>query len=59
MGQEKLQYALKIGKILIEAGYKPHFISRGYAGIIKKNTLVESWHSPKSVGDESLLLSEM
>ena len=31
--------ALKIGKILIEAGYNPHFVSKGYAGIIKNNTL--------------------
>ena len=58
-GAGKTPVALKIGKILIEAGYKPHFISKGYAGIIKTNTLVESWHSPKSVGDESLLLSEI
>jgi len=58
-GAGKTPVALKIGKILIEAGYKPHFISKGYAGIIKTNTLVKSWHSPKSVGDESLLLSEI
>ena len=58
-GAGKTPVALKIGKILIAAGYKPHFISKGYAGIIKKNTLVKSWHSPKSVGDEPLLLSEI
>ena len=58
-GAGKTPVALKIGKILIKAGYYPHFISRGYAGIVKSNTLVESWHSPKSVGDESLLLSEV
>ena len=58
-GAGKTPVALKIGKILIEAGYKPHFISKGYAGLIKKNTLVQSWHSPKSVGDEPLLLSEV
>lgn len=58
-GAGKTPVALKIGKILIKAGYKPHFISKGYAGIIKTNTLVESWHSPKSVGDEPLLLSEI
>ena len=58
-GAGKTPVALKIGKILIKSGYKPHFISKGYAGILKKNTLVESWHSPKSVGDEPLLLSEV
>ena len=58
-GAGKTPVALKIGKILIQAGYNPHFISKGYAGIIKNNTLVESWHSPKSVGDEPLLLSKV
>ena len=58
-GAGKTPVSLKIGKILIKAGYKPHFISRGYAGIIKESILVESWHSPTSVGDESLLLSEV
>ena len=58
-GAGKTPVALKIGKMLTEAGYKPHFISKGYAGIIKKSTLVESWHSPKSVGDESLMLAEI
>ena len=56
-GAGKTPVALKIGRILTTAGYNPHFISKGYAGIIKNNTLVEPWHSPKSVGDESLLLS--
>ena len=58
-GAGKTPVSLKIGKVLIKAGYNPHFITKGYAGIIKKNTLVEPWHSPKSVGDESLLLSEI
>ena len=58
-GAGKTPVALKIGKMLIKAGYNPHFVSKGYAGIIKKNILVESWHSAKSVGDESLLLAEV
>tara|TARA_Y100000590_G_C15710929_1_gene1010256 strand:- start:188 stop:1183 length:996 start_codon:yes stop_codon:yes gene_type:complete len=58
-GAGKTPVSLKIGKLLIESGYNPHFISKGYAGMIKSNTLVESWHSPKSVGDESLLLSQI
>jgi len=58
-GAGKTPVSLKIGKMLIKAGYKPHFISRGYAGIIKTSTLVQSWHSPISVGDESILLSEV
>ena len=58
-GAGKTPVALKIGKLLIKAGYKPHFISKGYAGLIKKSTLVQTWHSAKSVGDESILLSKV
>ena len=43
----------------IQKGYNPHFVSKGYGGIENNNTLVKSWHSPQSVGDESLLLSEI
>ena len=58
-GAGKTPVSLKIGKMLIKAGYRPHFVSKGYAGIEKNNALVEKWHSPKSVGDESILLSEI
>lgn len=58
-GAGKTPVALKIGKLLIKAGYKPGFISKGYAGLIKNSTLVKSWHSAKSIGDESILLSEV
>ena len=58
-GAGKTPVSLKIGKLLTKAGYRPHFISKGYAGLIKKNTLVQSWHSATSVGDESILLSEV
>ena len=58
-GAGKTPVALKIGKLMIQAGYNPHFISKGYAGIIKSSTLVENWHSPKSVGDEPILLSKI
>ena len=58
-GAGKTPVSMKICKMLTLAGYNPHFISKGYASIIKESTLVEKWHSPKSVGDESLLLSEI
>ena len=58
-GAGKTPVALKIGNMLIKAGYNPHFVSKGYGGLEKNNTLVQDWHSPKSVGDESLLLSEI
>ena len=58
-GAGKTPVSLKIGNLLLKAGYNPNFISKGYAGLIKESTLVENWHSPASVGDESLLLSEV
>ena len=58
-GAGKTPVSLKIGKLLIKSGYKPHFISKGYAGLINKSTLVKSWHSATSVGDESILLSKV
>ena len=58
-GAGKTPVALKIGNMLIKSGYKPHFVSKGYGGFEKNNTLVNDWHSPKSVGDEPLLLSEI
>ena len=58
-GAGKTPVALKIGNMLLKAGYKPHFVSKGYGGLEKNNTLVKDWHSPKSVGDEPLLLSEI
>ena len=58
-GAGKTPVSLKIGKLLTKAGYKPHFIAKGYAGIIKTSTLIQSWHSPISVGDESILLSKV
>ena len=36
-GAGKTPVSLKIGKMLIKAGYSPHFVSKGYAGIEKNN----------------------
>lgn len=58
-GAGKTPVALKIGSMLKEAGYNPHFVSKGYGGLERNNALVKDWHSPKSVGDEPLLLSEI
>ena len=33
---------LKIGKMLVNAGFNPHFVSKGYSGIEKTNILVEN-----------------
>ncbi len=58
-GAGKTPVALKIGSLLKNKGYNPHFVSKGYGGMEKNNSLVQNWHSAKSVGDESLLLSEI
>jgi tetraacyldisaccharide 4'-kinase len=58
-GAGKTPVSMKIGNLLIKAGYNPHFISKGYTGVIKDSTKVQPWHSPVSVGDESLLLSKI
>ena len=58
-GAGKTPVALKIGKILIMAGYNPHFLTRGYAGKLKNNIKVSNIHSAEDVGDESLILSKI
>ena len=58
-GAGKTPVALKIGKILIMAGYNPHFLTRGYAGKLKDNIKVSDYHSAEEVGDESLILSKI
>ena len=58
-GAGKTPVALKIGQLLKYKGYNPNFVSKGYGGLEKNNSLVKNWHSPQSVGDEALLLSEV
>ncbi len=58
-GAGKTPVAIKLGTLLRKNGYKPHFVSKGYGGIETNNTLIKDWHSAQSVGDESLLLSEV
>ncbi|PPR46732.1 MAG: Tetraacyldisaccharide 4'-kinase [Alphaproteobacteria bacterium MarineAlpha5_Bin9] len=58
-GAGKTPVSMKICKLLQKAGYNPHFISKGYAGIIKNSLIVENWHSAISVGDEPILLSKI
>ena len=58
-GAGKTPVALKVGKILKELGFNPHFLSRGYAGKIKANIKIIDGHSADKVGDESLILAEV
>ena len=45
-GAGKTPVSMKICKMLIKAGYNPHFISKGYAGVV-----VPSMRTPKSIID--------
>ncbi|PPR44748.1 MAG: Tetraacyldisaccharide 4'-kinase [Alphaproteobacteria bacterium MarineAlpha5_Bin11] len=58
-GAGKTPVALKVGNLLKLAGYRPHFLTRGYAGKIKENIRVLNNHSPEEVGDESIILSSV
>ena len=40
-GAGKTPVALKIGSMLKEGGYNPNFVSKGYGGLEKNNTLVK------------------
>ena len=54
-GAGKTPVALKIGKILNKAGYKPHFVSKGYAGLEKNNTLIQNSYFPPRISQISYL----
>ncbi len=57
-GTGKTIVALAIADILINAGHRPAFISRGYGGRLKTPTRVDpARHTARDVGDEPLLLA--
>ncbi len=57
-GTGKTPFALMLGRMLEEAGFTPHFLSRGYGGTIKDPTRVDlEAHQAHEVGDEPLLLA--
>lgn len=58
-GGGKTPSAIALGKILIENGYKVHFVSRGYKGNSITPTLVNKNELAHNVGDEPLLLSKI
>lgn len=58
-GVGKTPLAIWIAKYLIEMGFKPHFITRGYGRKIQGDFQVQPHHNTKEVGDESLLLSKV
>ena len=57
-GGGKTPLALEVADLLIKAGYKPVFLTRGYGGRIKGPHLVDAKNdSAADVGDEPLLLA--
>jgi tetraacyldisaccharide 4'-kinase len=57
-GTGKTPLVIHIAEYLIEQGWQPGIISRGYKGTHKKSTLVDSKSDPKLVGDEAVLLAK-
>jgi tetraacyldisaccharide 4'-kinase len=59
-GAGKTPTALAIGRMLIEAGERPFFLTRGYGGQLAGPVRVEPGrHDARDVGDEPLLLARV
>ncbi|HWP27288.1 MAG TPA: tetraacyldisaccharide 4'-kinase [Xanthobacteraceae bacterium] len=58
-GAGKTPTALAIGRLLIAAGRRPFFLSRGYGGRLAGPVLVDAKHRAADVGDEPLLLARI
>ena len=56
-GAGKTPAAIAIARLLIAAGEKPMFLTRGYGGRLAGPVLVEPTHIAAQVGDEPLLLA--
>jgi tetraacyldisaccharide 4'-kinase len=58
-GAGKTPTAIAIARMLIAAGEKPMFLTRGYGGRLAGPVMVESAHTAVQVGDEPLLLARV
>jgi tetraacyldisaccharide 4'-kinase len=58
-GAGKTPTAIALGKLLLERGEKPFFLTRGYGGASGGPVLVRPSHSAREVGDEPLLLAQI
>ncbi|MEJ0075527.1 MAG: tetraacyldisaccharide 4'-kinase [Alphaproteobacteria bacterium] len=56
-GAGKTPTAMAIARMLIDAGERPYFLTRGYGGRLAGPVVVEAGHTAVQVGDEPLLLS--
>ena len=58
-GAGKTPTAIAIARMLIAAGERPMFLSRGYGGRLAGPVTVEAGHTAVQVGDEPLLLARV
>jgi len=58
-GAGKTPAAIAIARLLIAAGERPMFLSRGYGGRLAGPVAVEAAHTAAQVGDEPLLLARV
>jgi tetraacyldisaccharide 4'-kinase len=58
-GAGKTPAALAVARMLLDAGERPAFLSRGYGGRLPGPLRVEPHHRAADVGDEPLLLARM
>src|SRR5205814_1648329 len=58
-GAGKTPAAIAVARLLIAAGEKPMFLTRGYGGSIARPVAVTAQHSAAEVGDEPLLLARV
>ena len=58
-GAGKTPTAIAVAKLLIAAGERPMFLSRGYGGRLAGPVAVEAAHTAVQVGDEPLLLARV
>ncbi len=58
-GAGKTPAAIAIARLLIAAGEKPMFLTRGYGGRLAGPVMVEPTHTAAQVGDEPLLLARV
>ena len=58
-GAGKTPTAIAIARILIAAGERPMFLTRGYGGMLAGPVTVEPGHTSIQVGDEPLLLARV
>jgi len=58
-GAGKTPTAIEVARVLIDAGERPYFLTRGYGGRLAGPVVVEEGHTAVQVGDEPLLLARI